>query len=99
MSNRGGPFSFAKPRYLTRGEVAADEVAAERAIYEKLPDVAAKPEGIRPKIVEGMLTKRFFAELVLAEQPWIHDDSLTVGQALAEHGAEVRRFVRYALSG
>ena len=91
--------SFANPRYLTREEVAEDEVAAERAIYEMLPDVAAKPEGIRPKIVEGMLAKRFFAELVLAEQPWIHDDSMTVGQALREHGAEVRRFVRYALSG
>ena len=91
--------SFANPRYLTRDEVPENEVAAERGIYEKLPDVAAKPEGIREKIVEGMLAKRFFAESVLAEQPWIHDDSKTVGQALREHGAEVRRFMRYALSG
>ncbi len=91
--------SFANPRFLTRDEIPEDEVAAERAIYERLPDVAAKPEGIRPKIVEGMLAKRFFAESVLAEQPWIHDDSQTVGQALKEHGAELLRFVRYALAG
>jgi len=91
--------SFANPRYLTRDEISEEEVAGERAIYEKLPDVAGKPEHIRPQIVEGMLQKRFYADSVLADQPWIHDDSLTVGKALAEHGAEVRRFVRYALTG
>ena len=58
----------------------------------------SKPEEIRAKIVEGMLAKRFFAEIVLADQAWIHDDSLTVGKALAEHGAEVLEFVRYSLA-
>ena len=91
--------SFANPRYLTRDEVSEQEVAEERAIYEKLPNVAAKPEHIRPQIVEGMMQKRFYAESVLLDQTWIHDDSLTVGKALAEHGAEVRHFVRYALAG
>lgn len=91
--------SFANPAYLTRDEIPEADIAAERAIYEKLPDVAAKPEEIRAKIVDGMLVKRFFAERVLADQVWIHDDSLTVGKALAEHGAEVREFVRFALAG
>jgi elongation factor Ts len=91
--------SFARPRYLSRDEVPADEIEAERAIYEKLPDVASKPEGIRPRIVEGMLQKRFFAESVLLDQPWIHDDSKTVGRALEEAGAEVVEFARYALGG
>jgi elongation factor Ts len=91
--------SFANPRYLARDEIPDEEVAAERAIYEKLPDVAAKPEHIRRQIVEGMLQNRFYADSVLADQPWIHDDSLTVAKALAERGAEVRRFVRYALTG
>jgi elongation factor Ts len=90
--------SFANPRYVTSDEVPEFEVAAERELYEKLPEVAAKPEAIRAKIVEGMLAKRFFAEIVLADQPWIHEDSLTVGKALAEHGAEVVEFVRYALA-
>jgi elongation factor Ts len=90
--------SFANPGFLTRDEVGESEVEQERAIYEKLPDVASKPEHIRPQIVEGMLQKRFFAESVLADQAWIHDDSNTVAQALAEHGAEVREFVRFALA-
>jgi elongation factor Ts len=85
----------ARPTYVSRGEVPDAEVAAERAIYEKLPDVESKPENVRPRIVEGMLEKRFFAQNVLADQPWIHDPDRTVGQALAEHGAEVRDFVRY----
>jgi elongation factor Ts len=85
-------------RYATREEVPESAIAAEREIYAKLPDVQSKPEEIRSKIVDGMLSKRFFSEIVLADQTWIHDDSLTVGKALAEHGAEVIEFVRYSLA-
>ena len=86
--------SFANPAYLTRDEVPEDEVRREREIYEKLPEVGEKPEHVRSRIVEGMLAKRFFAERVLLDQPWIHDDALTVGKALEERGASVREFVR-----
>jgi elongation factor Ts len=89
--------SFANPQFLRRDQVPEETVAAERAIYEKLPDVASKPEHVRPQIVEGMLKKRFFAETVLEDQEWIHDPARSVGQALAESGADVREFVRYAL--
>ncbi len=57
-----------------------------------------KPEHIRPQIVEGKLTKEFFAQIVLADQAWIHDPGKKVGQALEEAGAEVVEFVRYAVS-
>ena len=89
--------SFANPRFLSREDVPEGEVEAERAIYEKLPDVSSKPEQVRAKIVDGMLAKRFFAEAVLLDQPWIHEPSRTVGEGLAAQGAEVRQFVRYAL--
>jgi elongation factor Ts len=90
--------SFANPEYATRDDVPAETVEEERAVYEKLPDVASKPENVRPKIVEGMLSKRFFAESVLADQAWIHDTSLSVGKALAENGAEVKEYARFALT-
>jgi elongation factor Ts len=61
--------------------------------------VQAKPEQAREKIVEGMLNKRFFAAQVLTEQPWVHDTAKTVGQALADEGAEVLEFERLALAG
>jgi elongation factor Ts len=85
----------ARPRYLTRDEIPEHEIAEERAVYEKLPEVESKPDDVRPKIVEGMLAKRFFAASVLLDQQWVHDPSLTVAKALAEHDAEVRAFVRY----
>jgi elongation factor Ts len=85
----------ARPTYLSRDEVPEADVAEERSIYEKLPEVESKPEEVRGKIVDGMLAKRFFAQAVLLDQAWVHDPSLTVGQALAEHGAEVRAFVHY----
>jgi elongation factor Ts len=85
----------ARPTYLSREEVPGAEVAAERSVFEKLPEVESKPEEVRQKIVDGMLAKRFFAQSVLLDQAWVHDPSLAVGQALAEHGAEVKAFVRY----
>jgi elongation factor Ts len=85
----------AKPRYVSRDEVPESEVAEERSVYEKLPEVGSKPEDVRAKIVDGMLAKRVFAQTALLDQTWVHDPSLTVGQALAEHGAEVKAFLRY----
>ena len=85
----------ARPQYLTRDEIPEQEIAEERSVYEKLPEVESKPEDVQPKIVEGMLAKRFFAATVLLDQPWVHDPNLTVAKALAERDAEVRAFVRY----
>jgi elongation factor Ts len=90
--------AFAAPRYATRDDVPEEEVANERAVYEKLPEVESKPEQARPKIVEGMLGKRFFAETVLTEQAWIHEPKKSVAQALEEEGLKVLEFERYALA-
>ena len=79
----------ARPTFSSRDQVPAELVAAEREILERLPEVEAKPEEVRGKIVEGMLNKRFFAESVVGEQTWIHDTSLTVAKALAQGGLEL----------
>ncbi len=90
--------AFAAPLYATRGEVPEEEIANERSVYEKLPEVESKPEQARPKIVDGMLGKRFFAQAVLAEQAWIHEPKKTVAKALEEEGLKVLEFERYALA-
>ena len=87
-----------RPQHTRREEVPADDIQREREIYEKLPEVGSKPEHIRPQIVEGMIAKRFFADSVLLDQPWIHDPALTVGKAFSEHNAEVIEFVRYSVT-
>jgi elongation factor Ts len=89
--------SFAAPLYLTRADVPEAEVAAEREILEKQPDVAEKPEDVRGKIVEGRIQK-WLAQMVLTDQEWIHDSSKKVGEALQEAGFEVIDFRRFALS-
>jgi translation elongation factor EF-Ts len=64
--------------------------------------VQSKPEAAREKIVDGMLAKRFFAASpggVLADQAWIHDDSKTVEQALADEGARSLEFTRISVTG
>jgi elongation factor Ts len=93
--------SWSDPRWVGREDVPGDLLAAEREIYLNSEEVQSKPEQAREKIVEGMLNKRFFAERggVLADQPWIHDGSLTVGQVLAEADAEVLEFERFSLAG
>jgi elongation factor Ts len=91
--------SFAAPLYAHRDEIPEEDLATERSILEKLPDVQSKPEEIRPKIVEGMLAKRFFGQSVLPDQEWIHDTGQTVEKALAEHQLDVLEYERYALAG
>jgi elongation factor Ts len=89
------------PQWIGREDVPPDMVQAEREIFANSDEVRSKPEQAREKIVEGMLNKRFFAAQVLVEQPWIHDagGKKTVGEALAEEGAEVLEFERLALAG
>jgi elongation factor Ts len=93
--------SWSDPRWVGREDVPEDLLAAEREIYLNSDEVQSKPEQAREKIVTGMLDKRFFAERggVLADQPWIHDGSLTVGKVLADADAEVLEFQRFSLAG
>ncbi|HXY16840.1 MAG TPA: translation elongation factor Ts [Gaiellaceae bacterium] len=106
---RGGNAEFARqvamhiasaaPQWVTREDVPADVIAAEREIYANTDEVQSKPEQARDRIVEGMLNKRFFGANVLADQEWIWDPSKTVALALEDVGAEVLEFQRFSLAG
>jgi elongation factor Ts len=91
--------AFAAPLYASRGEISEEDLATEREIFAKLPEVQARPEEHREKIVAGMLSKRFFGQNVLPDQEWIHDTGKTVAKALEEHELEVLEYERYALAG
>jgi elongation factor Ts len=81
-----------------REDVAADKVAKETEIAKAQiaadPKNASKPANILEKIVEGKV-KTWFAENVLVEQPFVKDDSKTVGQLLQSAGLKLVNFVRY----
>jgi len=85
------------PRWIGREDVPEETVIAEREIFLNSDEVQSKPEQAREKIVDGMLNKRFFGANVLVDQEWVHDGSKTVGQALAEAGAEVLELERFQL--
>ena len=87
------------PQWVGREDVPEDVVTSEREIFANSDEVLSKPDQAREKIVEGMLNKRFFADRVLTDQPWIHDTGKTVRQVLSEEGAEVLEFERFALTG
>ncbi len=87
------------PQWVGREDVPEDAVGAEREIFANSDEVQSKPEQARAKIVEGMLNKRFFQAQVLTEQEWVHEGGKTVGQVLADAGAEVLEFQRFSLAG
>ena len=84
--------AFSRPRYLTRDEVPAAEVEAERKVLEAQTRNEGKPEQAIPKIVEGKLAGRFFAERVLMEQKYVRDPKMTIKQFLGD--AKVTRFAQ-----
>jgi elongation factor Ts len=86
-----------RPLYVRRSEVPEAEIHAEREILAKQPDVQEKPEQVREKIVEGRIQK-WLQEIVLEEQPWIHDTNRRVGEVLDEAKLEVLEFKRLAVA-
>jgi elongation factor Ts len=93
--------SFAAPAWLTKADVPAETIEAERQIYLNSDELEGKPEAAKEKIVDGMLGKRFFAAQpggALTEQPWIHDAALSVGKAVEAAGAGVVAFKRLSVA-
>jgi elongation factor Ts len=85
-------------KYLSREDVPAELVEKERAFLLTQPDLASKPEAVRPKMIEGRMRK-FYEQMCLLEQPFVKDPSMTVGQLLKNNQVAVLGFVRFELGG
>jgi elongation factor Ts len=85
----------AAPRWVSREDVPADVIEAERAVLENLTRNEGKPEQAIPKIVEGRIGG-FFKDNCLVEQGFVRDPKVTVGSLLSGLGgdAKVTRFAR-----
>jgi elongation factor Ts len=90
------------PRYLTREQVPAEVVEAERRIYEAQARELGKPDHVVANIVEGKMNA-FYQQTVLLDQKYVKDDTKTIQQLLDEVSVKVRekvavrRFVRFKL--
>ena len=88
------------PAYLNTQAIGADAIEHETKIQleaaKQDPKLAGKPEEMLKKIIGGKVNK-YFAEMVLLEQPYLLDteSGKKVGQVLQEKKTNVLKYVRY----
>ena len=86
--------SFADPQFLSRDDVPADAVEAERRIVEEISRGEGKPEAALPKIVEGRVGA-FFKQVALLEQDYARDNKLQIKQVVEQAGLTITGFARF----
>ena len=86
------------PLYINLADVPAADREREKNIalaeVRDDPKLVNKPDAIKAQIVERKVDK-VLSQSCLALQPFLMDDSKTVGQFLKEKGVEVVSFVRF----
>ena len=87
-----------KPLATSKEDLDPAEVEKERAILVEAAKQEGKPENIIEKMVDGRM-RNFYAEKVLAEQPFVKDDKQTVGKIAAGGGMKLKGFTLWKLGG
>jgi len=95
-----------EPLYVSKEEIPAEIVEKEREIARSQatadPKNANKPANIVDKMVDGRMEK-FYTEVALLEQPFVKDQTVTVGDLVKQLTAKIgekisiRRFTRYKM--
>ena len=86
------------PVAVNREDVPAAMVDRERRIVTEQAAASGKPENIIQKMVEGRIDK-FYKEITVLDQPWVRDDSKSIGDLVKAAGAgvSIRRFARFQI--
>ena len=85
-----------KPEFMTVADVDPVAVERERKVFIESGATAGKPENIVEKMVEGRL-KKYYAESVLEEQPFVMDPNKSVKQVIDEAGGKLAGFAYFVL--
>jgi elongation factor Ts len=85
-----------RPLGVNKEEIDPTVVDKERQILREAALAEGKPANIVDKMVEGRL-KNFYAEKVLLEQPFVKENTLTVGKYAEGKGMKVKKFVHWEL--
>lgn len=85
-----------KPLATNKEDLDPAEVEKERGILIEAAKKEGKPENIIEKMVDGRM-RNFYAEKVLAEQPFVKDDKQTVGKLAKEGGMTLKGFTLWKL--
>ena len=89
--------AFAKPKFMSKDQIPAEVLAAERKILEARAVESGKPAEIVAKMVEGGINK-FLGEITLLGQPFVKDDKQTVQKMLDAKKAKLAGY-RYLVVG
>ncbi|MDM8533091.1 translation elongation factor Ts [Clostridiaceae bacterium HSG29] len=90
----------ANPKYVSREEVPAEVVAAEKEFLKNQALGEGKPEHIVDKMIEGRINK-YFGQICLLEQAFIKDGDMTINDLLQStiarigENLSIRRFSRF----
>ena len=84
------------PLSLNVDELPAEAIERERAVYADQARASGKPEDIIAKMVEGRIRK-YYEEVVLLEQVWVHDGESRVKAVAKKAGADLVAFEGFAL--
>ena len=86
----------ARPDVLDIDSVDPAALEREKAVLAEQARASGKPENIIEKMVEGRIRK-YYEEVVLLEQVWVHDGESRVKAVVKKSGATLTGFARYAL--
>jgi elongation factor Ts len=88
------------PKFVRKEDVTPEAYAREKDIFLAQAVASGKPPHIAEKMVAGKMEK-FYEEVCLLEQPFIKDQTISVGQLIASkigklgENIAVRRFARF----
>jgi elongation factor Ts len=85
-----------RPDALTIAEVDPAALEREKNVLSDQARASGKPEAIIEKMVEGRI-KKFYEDVVLLEQVWVHDGESKVKSVVEKAGAKIEKFVRFHL--
>jgi elongation factor Ts len=85
-----------RPEALDASAVDPAALEREKAVLSDQARASGKPEAIIEKMVEGRIRK-YYEEVVLLEQVWVHDGESRVKAVVKKSGSELVGFARFQL--
>jgi len=92
----GMHIAAARPDALDVSAVDPAALEREKAVLTEQARASGKPENIIEKMVEGRVRK-YYEEVVLLEQVWVHDGESRVKAVVQKAGAKLTGFARFQL--
>jgi len=86
----------ARPSALDIGGVEPSELEREKVVLREQAAASGKKPEIIEKMIEGRIRK-YYEEVVLLEQVWVHDGESRVKEVVKKAGGELTGFARFQL--